>query len=138
VPPLVTQIADGENRGVMMNEFTPKYVEVVRECSGSRTPMLNVTDHLEELFATGIEPGDLPVIQPLFQHRIWQQLAPGDGPGRLANVVEQLRRGQPLSRGRWQLDQRPVLGPRLRPGARTDGAGQLVVPRAGAQPGRPL
>jgi len=31
VPPLVTQIADGENGGVMMNEFPPKYREVVRE-----------------------------------------------------------------------------------------------------------
>ena len=36
VPPLVTQIADGENGGVMMNEFPPKYLEVMRECSGSR------------------------------------------------------------------------------------------------------
>ena len=25
VPPLVTQIADGENGGVMMNEFPPKF-----------------------------------------------------------------------------------------------------------------
>ena len=38
VPPIVTQIADGENGGVMMNEFPPKYLEVIRECSGSRTP----------------------------------------------------------------------------------------------------
>ena len=35
VPPLVTQIADGENGGVMMNEFPPKYLEAMRECSGS-------------------------------------------------------------------------------------------------------
>jgi hypothetical protein len=91
VPPLVTQIADGENGGVMMNEFPPKYLEVVRECSGSRTPIMNVTEYLEQLFATGIEPGDLPTIQPLFQHRIWQQLTPGDGPDRLTAVIEQLR-----------------------------------------------
>jgi hypothetical protein len=91
VPPLVTQIADGENGGVMMNEFPPKYLEVVRECSGTRTPMLNVTEYLEQLFATGIQSGDLPVIQPLFQHRIWQQVASGDGPDRLADVIEQLR-----------------------------------------------
>jgi hypothetical protein len=91
VPPLVTQIADGENGGVMMNEFPPKYLQVVRECSGSRTPMRNVTEYLEQLFATGVQPGDLPVIQPLFQRRIWQQMAPGDGPDRLADVVEQLR-----------------------------------------------
>jgi hypothetical protein len=91
VPPLVTQIADGENGGVMMNEFPPKFVEVVRECSGSRTPIMNVTEYLEQVFATGIEPGELPEIQPLFQQRIWQQMAPGDGPGRLANVIGQLR-----------------------------------------------
>jgi hypothetical protein len=100
VPPLVTQIADGENGGVMMNEFPPKYLEVVRECSGSRTPMLNVTEYLEQLFASGIEPADLPVIQPLFQHRIWQQLAPGDGPDRLANVIDQLRDED----GRFHMD----------------------------------
>jgi hypothetical protein len=91
VPPLVTQIADGENGGVMMNEFPPKYVEVVRECSGSPTPILSVTEYLEQLFAAGIRPADLPVIQPLFQHRIWQQLVPGDGPERLADVIGRLR-----------------------------------------------
>jgi hypothetical protein len=91
VPPLVTQIADGENGGVMMNEFPPKYLEVVRACSGSPTPIMNVTEYLEQLFATGIQPGDLPAIQPLYQQRIWQQLAPGDGPDRLADVIEQLR-----------------------------------------------
>jgi hypothetical protein len=91
VPPLVTQIADGENGGVMMHEFPPKYLEVVRDCSGTRTPILNVTEYLEQLFAAGIQPADLPVIQPLFQHRIWEQLAPGDGPGRLAEVIDRLR-----------------------------------------------
>jgi hypothetical protein len=91
VPPLVTQIADGENGGVMMNEFPPKYLEVVGACSGSRTPIVNVTEYLEQLFATGVRPADLAAIRPLFQHRIWQQMAPGDGPDRLASVVEQLR-----------------------------------------------
>jgi hypothetical protein len=31
VPPLVTQIADGENGGVMMNEFPGKFMDSVRE-----------------------------------------------------------------------------------------------------------
>ena len=92
VPPLVTQIADGENGGVMMNEFPPKYLEVVRECSGSRTPMLNATEYLERVFATGVTESDLPVIQPLFQHRICERTSPGDGPDRLADVIEALRR----------------------------------------------
>ncbi|MGH2768603.1 MAG: glycosyl hydrolase family 57 [Actinomycetota bacterium] len=92
VPALVTQIADGENGGVMMNEFPPKYFEVIGECSGSRTPIMNVTEYLEHLFAAGIRPGDLPPIQPLFQHRIWSRMSPGDGPGRLSEVIEQLGR----------------------------------------------
>ena len=91
MPPLVTQIADGENGGVMMNEFPPKYLEVVRECSGTQTPMMNVTEYLEHLFAAGIQQADLPAIQPLFQKRIWDQMKPGAGPERLAEVIEELR-----------------------------------------------
>lgn len=91
VPPLVTQIADGENGGVMMNEFPPKYFEVIRECSGSAVPIMNVTEYLEHLFASGVDEDDLPVLRPLFQHRIWQRLDPGDGPDRLGQVIDQLR-----------------------------------------------
>jgi hypothetical protein len=113
VPPLVTQIADGENGGVMMHEFPPKYLKVVRACSGSRTPMLNVTEYLEQLVATGLELGDLPVIQPLFQHRIWQQLAPGDGRERLAEVIDLLRREDGrfhVEGGSWTSDLSWVRG----------------------------
>ena len=45
----------------MMNEFPPKYLEVVRECSGSATPILNVTEYLEHLFASGLREEDLPI-----------------------------------------------------------------------------
>ena len=91
VPPLVTQIADGENGGVMMNEFPPKYLQVVGECSGSATPMLNGTEYLERLYSTGVKESDLPIVQPLLQHRIWDRISPGDGPERLAGVIDELR-----------------------------------------------
>jgi hypothetical protein len=91
VAPLVTQIADGENGGVMMNEFPPKYIDVVRECSGSATPILNGTEYLERLFAAGVSEDDLPAVQPLFQHRIWAKMSPDDGAERLAAVIEELR-----------------------------------------------
>jgi hypothetical protein len=91
IPPLVTQIADGENGGVMMNEFPPKYFEVIRECSGSRTPIMNVTEYLERMRSLGIRQDSLPVIQPLFQSRIWERMQPGDGPRRLDEVIAQLR-----------------------------------------------
>ena len=42
-------------------------------------------------FAAGVSEGDLPVVQPLFQHRIWAKMSPGDGPDRLAAVSEELR-----------------------------------------------
>ena len=43
VPPLVTQIADGENGGVMINEFPPKYMEVVKvKALAVRLRLLNV------------------------------------------------------------------------------------------------
>ena len=92
VPPLVTQIADGENGGVMMNEFPSKYLEAVRASSGSATPALNATKYLEHLAAMGIGEEAFPTLQPLFQQRIWQRMSPGDGPERLAAVIEELRR----------------------------------------------
>ncbi len=91
VPPLVTQIADGENGGVMMNEFPPKYMEVIREASGSRTPVVNVSEYLEYIFSLGIQEKDLPALQPKNQKLLWDRFQPGDGPEKLEKVIEQLR-----------------------------------------------
>jgi hypothetical protein len=87
VPQLVTQIADGENGGVMMNEFPSKYAEVVREASHSETPLINASEYLEHLFALGVREEDLPVLQPLHQKAVWDRMKPGDGPKRLAAVI---------------------------------------------------
>jgi hypothetical protein len=120
VPPLVTQIADGENGGVMMNEFPSKYFEVVRECSGSDTALLNATEYLEHLFAAGVREDDLPELQPLFQGRIWARMTPGEGSDRLARVIEELRRedgrfhmegGSWTSNLSWVRGYENVLGP---------------------------
>ena len=92
VPPLVTQIADGENGGVMMNEFPSKYCEVVREASGSDAPLVNVSEYVDYLAGLGIAERDLPEVQPINQKRIWERFRPGDGPEALARVIEDLRR----------------------------------------------
>ena len=92
VPPLVSQIADGENGGVMMNEFPPKYMEVMRESSGSNTPAMNATEYLEHLFASGIQEKDLPVVQPVGQKKIWDRFKAGDGPEKLGQLIEQLKK----------------------------------------------
>jgi hypothetical protein len=92
VPPLVTQIADGENGGVMMNEFPGKYFEAMRECSGSKSPAMNVTEYLEHFFSLGIREKDLPQLQPIHQKKIWDRLKPGENPERLTQVIEQLKK----------------------------------------------
>jgi hypothetical protein len=56
----------------MMNEFPAKSFEVMRECSSSLTPIMNVSEYLERLQSVGVHANDLPVIQPLFQARIWE------------------------------------------------------------------
>jgi hypothetical protein len=90
VPPLVTQISDGENGGVMMNEFPGKYMDVMAECSGSPTPAVNGTEYLEHLESLGLREEDFPAVRPLFQKCIWDRFRPGDGPERLAETIAQL------------------------------------------------
>ena len=92
IPRLVTQIADGENGGVMMNEFPPKFLDAIRESSGSEVPPLNVTEYLDYIESIGIKDIDFPAIQPIHQGRIWQRFHSGDGPEKLAQVIEELKR----------------------------------------------
>jgi len=113
VPPLVTQIADGENGGVMMNEFPPKYMEVVRTASGGDTPLMNATEYLEHLFSLGIQQSDLPVIQPIFQRRIWERMQPGEGPEKLEQTIKAIQQengGFSMDGGSWTNDLSWVKG----------------------------
>jgi hypothetical protein len=90
VPQIVTQIADGENGGVMMNEFPPKYLEVMAEASESETPPVNVTEYLEFLESIGIGERELPAIQPIMQHRIWSRFRDAAGPESMAKLIKAL------------------------------------------------
>jgi hypothetical protein len=113
VPPLVTQIADGENGGVMMNEFPAKYMEAVRECSGSDTPMVNVTEYLEYLEAAGLRESDFPALQPVGQKKLWDHVRPGSGSEKLAKAIEQLQKEEPnfhMDGGSWTNDRSWVRG----------------------------
>jgi len=113
VPPLVTQIADGENGGVMMNEFPPKFMEVVHEASGSDVPLVNATEYLEYLFSLGIKEKDLPVIQPVMQKKIWDRFKSGDGPEKMEKVIEELKKEDHqfhMDGGSWTNDLSWVRG----------------------------
>ena len=92
IPQLVTQVADGENGGVMMNEFPPKYLDVTREASGTGTPPVNVTEYLEYLSAIGLREEDFPPIEPVLQKRIWDRFPEAAGPEALEKVIQELRK----------------------------------------------
>ena len=120
VPPLVVQIADGENGGVMMNEFPGKYFEVVRGINGQETPLMNVSEYLEHLFAAGVKIAHLPVIQPALQKRIWDRLPAAAGAQRLVEVIADLRQeddrfhmegGSWTNNLSWVRGYEDVLGP---------------------------
>jgi hypothetical protein len=92
VPPIVTQIADGENGGVMMNEFPAKFMECSREASGSDTPLMNGSEYLEYLFDAGVKPADLPALQPIQQKKLFDACKPGSGTEKMAKAIEELKK----------------------------------------------
>jgi hypothetical protein len=69
VPPLVTQITDGENGGVMMNEF-PKVSGGHEGVLGVAHPRRERHRYLDALAGRGISCEDLPPLQPRLQHRV--------------------------------------------------------------------
>jgi hypothetical protein len=79
IPSLVTQIADGENGGVMMNEYPRDLFRIYHEIrdAGSNTSgtvAMNGTEYLELIEASGVDPNAYPAIQAVQQHKIWQCL----------------------------------------------------------------
>jgi hypothetical protein len=90
VPQLVTQIGDGENGGVMMNEFPSMFMRVMADASNSKTPALNAGEYLEHLTAAGVRDEDLPAVRPIYQKHLWDRLGNDTGPAALASAIAQL------------------------------------------------
>lgn len=75
VPCLVSQIADGENGGVMMNEFPGGYLPAWHDIKNDGSVVgFNGTEYLELLEAKGITEADYPVCQAVGQAKIWTRL----------------------------------------------------------------
>ncbi|MHC4628194.1 MAG: glycosyl hydrolase family 57 [Planctomycetota bacterium] len=113
VPPVVTQIADGENGGVMMNEFPSKYLEVIAEASASRCPAVNVTEYLEYLDSIGVTDEAFDAIQPIMQGRIWERFQEGAGPEAMAELIVDLKKEDDrfsVEGGSWTNDRSWVRG----------------------------
>ncbi|MBN8564437.1 MAG: glycosyl hydrolase family 57 [Leptolyngbya sp. UWPOB_LEPTO1] len=79
IPSLVSQIADGENGGVMMNEYPRDFFRIYHEIrdsgnNNSGIVAINGTEYLELLEASGISPNDYPKVQAVQQHKIWRRV----------------------------------------------------------------
>lgn len=81
VPSCVSQIADGENGGVMMNEYERDFVPFwanIKENGRTIEGVVGVngTEYIEMIEAAGVTPDDYPQCQAVGQHKIWQQVNP--------------------------------------------------------------
>lgn len=105
VPCLVSQIADGENGGVMMNEFPRDYLDKMRQLPRD-VPAFNGTEYLELIEASGVSPDDYEPIQPLHQSRLWKKFSSGT-PAQLEEAIDRCKKEDPrfsMEGGSWTGD----------------------------------
>ena len=92
VPALVSQIADGENGGVMMNEFPSAFLQANRRIAENAdgTVAINGTEYLELLEDSGISHEQFPQIQAVHQQRLWQSMDAATSPTAVAAAIQRL------------------------------------------------
>jgi hypothetical protein len=103
IPPLVTQIGDGENGGVMMNEFPSAYRQAVRQFGTEDVVNINVTEYLEMLEQGGVRERMFPACRPIRQGRVFERISKWE-PGAADRAVAEIRREKPgfsLEGGSW-------------------------------------
>ena len=113
IPPLVSQISDGENGGVMMNEFPGAFKRAWHEARHEQTITgINGTEYLELLASAGVTECDLPTCQAIGQHHLWQTMADGEiTPERVNNAIATLAENHiTFSGGSWTNDRSWVDG----------------------------
>ncbi|MGL5082375.1 MAG: glycosyl hydrolase family 57 [Microcoleaceae cyanobacterium] len=98
IPSCVTQIADGENGGVMMNEFPRDFPTIWHQIKNNgRTETgvvgFNGTEYLELLEAAGVTLEDYPPCQAVGQHKIWQTVDPNHStPAAIEQAIQNLKK----------------------------------------------
>ncbi|HLK92865.1 MAG TPA: glycosyl hydrolase family 57 [Polyangia bacterium] len=106
VPPYCLQIGDGENGGVMMNEFPSAYAGAFEQLGVGDVVAMNGSEYLEALFSLGVDERAFPAVQPRSQHRIWAEVA-SPGPGAADRAISRLRERDPsfkVDRASWTND----------------------------------
>ena len=99
VPAIVAQIADGENGGVMMNEFPSAYIQahqrIASDAGHGDVVALNGSEYLALLESSGLNPNDYPAIQAVRQHRLWQQVGDATSSESVEQAIAQLQTSDP-------------------------------------------
>jgi hypothetical protein len=103
IPPIVTQIGDGENGGVMMNEFPSGYRQGIRQCGREGTVAINGTEYLELIEQAGVRPSMLPGCRPIHQGAVFERIKKWE-PGAADRAIAEVKREKPhfnLEGGSW-------------------------------------
>ncbi len=103
IPPLVTQIGDGENGGVMMNEFPSGFRQAIRQFGTDDVVNVNVTEYLEMIEQAGVRERMLPGCRPIHQGKVFARITKWE-PGAADKAIADLKREQPnfnLEGGSW-------------------------------------
>lgn len=119
IPPLVTQIGDGENGGVMMNEFPNGYRQAVRQLGIQGVVNVNVTEYLELIEQAGVRERLLPACRPIHQGKVFARISKWE-PGAADQAIAAIRRECPqfamegsswTNQISWVKGYQNVLGP---------------------------
>lgn len=90
VPLLVTQIGDGENGGVMMNEFPAAFKKTWHEQSNDVVGLTG-TEYLELITNAGCRIEDYSTCQAIGQHQIWEIAQSKSEANAVENAIAQLK-----------------------------------------------
>jgi len=107
IPCCVTQIADGENGGVMMNEFPRDFAPLWRRIKSENFPEnsaavvgFNGSEYIELIESAGLRTENYPVCQAQQQHKIWEKIRTEVSPEIVANIISELK----ISDEKFHLD----------------------------------
>jgi len=112
LPPFVLQIGDGENGGVMMNEFPPCYKQAFEEIGITGTVGMNGSEYLEFMRRYGADEKQYTPVQPISQYRIWQMVSSHKS-GACDEAIKKIHEKDQnfnLDKGSWTNDKNWVKG----------------------------
>ncbi len=112
IPPYVFQISDGENGGVMMNEFPPVYKQAFNEIGTTGVISVNGSEYLDMIKRAGVNEKDFIPVQPIMQHRLWEFLKE-PGPGAADRAIDSAKAKYHdfnLEKASWTSDRNWVKG----------------------------